>query len=56
MLQPSLNPDRLANMIDRNIFTAAKSSTEKALEVLLAVLIGLALAVGALAWFDVLFV
>jgi hypothetical protein len=42
------------NQFNRNIFTETPSKTEKALDVALAIFIGLLLTVGALAYFDVL--
>lgn len=43
-------------MIDRNIFTESKPTlSERLLDILLAVVLGLSFAAGLLHWFDALF-
>lgn len=41
-------------MIDRNIFTDTPTRTDKAIDALFAIVLGLLLTVGVLAYFDVL--
>ena len=41
-------------MIDRNLFTSARSTLDKATDALFAIVLALLLTVGALAYFDIL--
>ena len=43
-------------MIDRNLFTQTPSTTDRLIDAVFAIVLGLLLTIGALAYFDILYV